>query len=141
MAIADAILLKPDKFTPEEFEVMKTHTTIGANTLQSVSNEYANNLFIKMGIEIARSHHEKWDGNGYPQGLKGENIPLCARIMAVADVYDALRTTRPYKKKFTHQESVSIIKEGSGNHFDPSIIEVFLENQKQFDEISEHLKD
>jgi putative two-component system response regulator len=96
VGISDAILLKPEKHTAEEFEIMKTHTTIGAHTLRGVGEKYPKNGFVTMGAEIAQSHHERWDGSGYPQGLVGEAIPLAARIMSVADIYDALRTTRRY---------------------------------------------
>lgn len=126
VGIADKILLKPGKLSSEEFEVMKTHTTIGAMTLQAVRNKYPKNTFINMGIALTRSHHEKWNGSGYPDGLVGEDIPLSARIMAIADVYDALRAERPYKKAFSHKKSCSIVAEDSGSHFDPTIVETFL---------------
>lgn len=140
VAIPDAILLKQGLLTAEEFEVMKTHTTIGAKNLKIVFNNYPNNLFIKMGIDIALCHHEKWDGSGYPNGLSGENIPLSARIMALADVYDALRSKRPYKMPMAHEESIKIIADGAGKHFDPELTKVFLENQNQILEIANHFK-
>ncbi|MBU1218261.1 response regulator [Myxococcota bacterium] len=124
VGIPDAILLKPGKLTPEEFETMKTHAALGARTLEEVHSKYPKNTFIKMGIEIAKCHHEKWDGSGYPQGLTMEQIPLSARIMAVVDVYDALRSRRPYKEPMTHEKAIGIIYEGSGKHFDPRIINV-----------------
>jgi putative two-component system response regulator len=136
VGIFDNILLKPGKLTAEEFEIMKTHAMIGANTLQSVRNKYPKNAFINMGIDIARSHHEKWDGSGYPGGLTGEDIPLSARIMAVSDVYDALRSKRPYKPAFTHEKSCEIIMEGAGRHFDPAVIEAFTAVEAEFAEIS-----
>ncbi|GBF23174.1 putative two-component system response regulator [Candidatus Gastranaerophilus sp. (ex Termes propinquus)] len=135
VGISDAILLKPGKLTPEEFDVIKTHTTIGADTLTSVHCQYEHNEFIKMGILIAHYHHEKWDGSGYPQKLKGTEIPLAARIMAVADVYDALRAKRAYKEPFSHEKSVEIIKEGKGTHFDPTIVESFVRIEQHFDAI------
>jgi putative two-component system response regulator len=127
VGIVDSILLKPGALTREEFEIMKTHASIGANTLMVVHNKYPKNTFLKMGIAIARSHHERWDGSGYPDGLAGERIPLSARIMAVADVYDALRSRRPYKPAFAHDRCVKIISEGSGRHFDPGVVDAFLE--------------
>lgn len=132
VGMPDAILLKPDKLTPEEFEIMKTHTTVGFNTLAQVAQRYAQNAFLKMGMDISRCHHEKWDGNGYPQGLSGEDIPLSARIMALVDVYDALRSKRVYKEAFSHEKSYTIITEGSGGHFDPLLIELFLQIHKDF---------
>jgi putative two-component system response regulator len=126
VGIIDAILLKPGKLTAEEFEIMKTHTTIGADTLESVHKQYPKNEFIKMGIEIAKHHHEKWDGSGYPAGLSGHAIPLSARIMALVDVYEALRARRPYKEPFPHEKSKAIIIEGRGRHFDPLIVDGFL---------------
>jgi len=134
VGILDNILLKPGKLTPEEFEIMKTHTMIGANTLQTARSRYPKNAFINMGIAIARSHHEKWGGNGYPDGLVGEDIPLAARIMAVSDVYDALRSKRPYKSAFTHEKSCEIIMEGAGRHFDPAVINAFTALNAEFAE-------
>lgn len=132
VGIPDNILLKPGKLTNEEFEIMKTHTTIGYETLLEVHNSYKNNYFIKLGMEVARYHHEKWDGTGYPQGLIGKSIPVSARIMALVDVYDALRSKRVYKEPFSHKRTCEIIKEGSGKHFDPVIVEVFLANHEIF---------
>ena len=134
VGIPDAILLKPGKLTFAEFEIMKTHTTLGFDTLFQVQKRYTHNSFLKIGMEIAKSHHEKWDGTGYPQGLSGEEIPLSARIMALADVYDALRSKRVYKEAFSHEESCAIIEEGSGNHFDPLLIKILHENDKAFQE-------
>ena len=132
VGIADVILLKPERLTPEEFEVMKTHTIIGAETLASVYRQYPENQFVEMGIEIARFHHEKWDGSGYPDGLAGEQIPLSARIMAVVDVYEALRARRPYKEPFPHDKSVAIIEKLSGSSFDPEIVSVFKRVEDKF---------
>ncbi len=125
VGISDSVLLKPGPLTAEEFNVMKTHSVIGSDTLQSVHARYPRNVFLQMGIAIARSHHEKWDGTGYPDGLVGCEIPLAARIMAVADVYDALRTKRPYKPAFPHEKCAAIIGEGAGRHFDPAVVEAF----------------
>jgi putative two-component system response regulator len=141
VGISDSILLKPGKLTPDEFETMKIHTLIGAKTLQSVKDRYPQNTFIDIGIALTRSHHEKWDGSGYPDGLAGEDIHLCGRIMAVADVYDALRSRRPYKEPFSHDKSCEIIREGSGRHFDPAVVKAFLALERQFAEVSERMRD
>jgi putative two-component system response regulator len=130
VAIPDSILLKPGKLTIEEWEVMKTHTTIGAENLKAVLHHYPENSFIQMGIEIAQYHHERWDGHGYPIGLAGEDIPLSARIMAVVDVYDAVRSKRCYKDPISHIAARKIITDGSGSHFDPQIVEAFLAEEE-----------
>lgn len=133
VGIEDAILLKPGRLTDAEFEIMKTHTTIGATTLESVHKQYPNNEFVEMGIDIAKYHHEKWDGTGYPTGLYGESIPLSARIMALVDVYEALRARRPYKEPFTHEKSRTIIIDGNGKNFDPKIVQEFIKIDRDFD--------
>jgi putative two-component system response regulator len=135
VAIPDSILLKPGKLTNEEFEVMKSHTVIGAENMQTVFNRYADNPFIGMGIEIALYHHERWDGNGYPDGLVGRNIPLSARIMAVADCYDALRSNRCYRKGFDHEKVKEILLEEDGTHFDPEVIKAFVALEDRFNHI------
>jgi putative two-component system response regulator len=132
VGIPDAILQKPGKLTQEEFQIMKTHAEIGARTLEDVANQYKGNAFIKMGLEITRGHHEKWDGTGYPNGLSGPDIPLSARIMAIVDVYDALRSKRTYKEGFSHEKSAEIIQEGRGTHFDPQLVDIFLKYQDEF---------
>lgn len=137
VGISDNILLKPGRLTVEEFEIMKSHTLIGARTLENVHNKYPSNAFLAMGIDIARSHHEKWDGSGYPDGLAGELIPLSARIMAIADVYDALRSKRPYKESFSHAKSCEIIVEGAGSHFDPVVVEAFVALKPRFAKIDD----
>lgn len=141
VGIPDYILQKPDKLTPEEFEVIKTHTTIGFQMIDRVQKRYPNNRILDMGKIIALYHHEKWDGSGYPKGLQGKDIPLSARIMAIVDVYDALRSVRLYKKAFSHEDAVEIIKNGQGRHFDPEIAQVFLANQEDFREIFNTMKD
>jgi putative two-component system response regulator len=141
VGIADAILLKPGRLTEDEFEIMKTHTTIGAETLESVHKQYPKNEFIKMGIEIAKYHHEKWDGSGYPLGLSGESIPLSARIMALVDVYEALRARRPYKEPFSHDKSKALIIEGIGKHFEPNIVEGFLSIEADFETFYDSMVD
>jgi putative two-component system response regulator len=137
VGIPDAILLKPGKLTPEEFEIMKTHVIIGHKTLASVLEQCTLNAFIQTGMDITLCHHEKWDGSGYPNGLKGEEIPLSARIMALADVYDALRSKRVYKEGFSHEKSVEIIRQDSGKHFDPLLVELFLQHHREFCRIFE----
>lgn len=137
VAIPDSILLKPGKLTPEEFEIMKSHTIIGAENMQTVFNRYADNPFIGMGIEIALYHHERWDGTGYPDGLIGRNIPLSARIMAVADCYDALRSNRCYRKGFDHEKVKEMLLEENGTHFDPEVIKAFLALEDRFSHIME----
>jgi putative two-component system response regulator len=139
VGIKDAILLKPGKLTDEEFTMMKTHVLIGYETLASVGELYPENKFIKTGIEIARYHHEKWDGSGYSSGLSGENIPLSARIMAISDVYDALRSRRVYKEPFTHERATDIITEGRETHFDPVLVDIFLQNNQLFSNVYTHL--
>ncbi|MEI6518460.1 MAG: response regulator [bacterium] len=135
VGIPDAILLKPGKHTPEELYIMKQHTKIGALTLTEAQNQYPRNQFINMGIEIARSHHERWDGTGYPDGLAGDAIPIAALIMAVVDVYDALRSKRCYKEAFAHEKSCDIILQGRNTQFDPVIVDAFLTQEKEFDRI------
>jgi response regulator RpfG family c-di-GMP phosphodiesterase len=131
VGIADKILLKPGKLTDEEFEEMKKHTTYGGIVLRAADNniEKEGISLFELGREIAENHHEKWDGSGYPNGLKGEEIPLSARIVAVADVFDALTSRRPYKEPFSLDLAFQLISEGSGKHFDPEIVRVFLNNK------------
>ncbi len=135
VAIPDAVLLKPGRLTPEEFEVMKTHAELGARTLEAVLRTYPRNELVRVGAEIARSHHEKWDGSGYPAGLAGEAIPFSARIVAVADVYDAIRARRPYKEPANHADATAIIRQGRGRHFDPRLVDAFAASEQQFDEV------
>lgn len=132
VGVPDYILLKPGKLTDEEFAIMKTHTIIGAETLRAVYQKHPGNNFIRIGIEIAESHHEKWNGTGYPYGLAGEAIPLVARILALADVYDAVSSKRRYKKAFSHNESRKIILSERGKHFDPDMVDAFLITEKEF---------
>ncbi|MBI3560905.1 MAG: response regulator [Gammaproteobacteria bacterium] len=132
VGIPDNVLLKPGKLDTQEWVVMRQHTIIGANTLRAVAEKHPGNGFIQMGIEIAECHHEKWDGSGYPHGLCGEKIPLAARILALADVYDALTSVRCYKAAFSHAQSRQIILEGAGKHFDPAIVQAFLRCERAF---------
>jgi putative two-component system response regulator len=127
VAVSDAVLQKPGKLTPEEFEIMKTHTTAGYALLADVDASHPGNNFIHMGKEIAHFHHEKWDGKGYPTAISGFDIPVSARIMALADVYDALTHKRCYKSAMSHEQAKTIILDGKGSHFDPYILDLFLE--------------
>ncbi len=139
VAIPDTILLKPGKLTPEEFKMMKTHTTIGADTMQAVHELYPKNAFIGMGISIARNHHERWDGTGYPEGLSGDRIPLESRIMSVADVYDAVRSKRCYKESISRDQSREIIQGGGGTQFDPVLVEAFMALENEFNRIGSEM--
>jgi len=133
----DAILNKPGKLTDEEFAVMKQHTVIGARALEHGLEPEHTIGFMRVAHDIVLNHHEKWDGSGYPNGLSGEDIPLAARILAVADVYDALRSKRVYKAQMPHEKAVSILREGRGQHFDPLLIDVFDSIHERFEAISE----
>lgn len=142
IGIPDHILLKPGRFTPEEFEIMKTHTTLGRDAIQHAENQLGVKVdFLRLAKEIAYSHQEKWDGSGYPEGLAADDIPISARLMAVADVYDALISRRVYKPGMPHEQAVGIIREGRGSHFDPDICDVFVANAGRFREISERFSD
>jgi putative two-component system response regulator len=132
VGIEDRVLRKPGPLTPEEFEVMKRHVLIGAETLRSVLDRYPGNRLQEMGIRVARYHHERWDGEGYPEGLAGEAIPLSARIMAVVDVYDALRSVRCYKPPLSHEAARTILLEGEGTRFDPRVVRAFRAVEEEF---------
>jgi putative two-component system response regulator len=121
----DAILLKPGKLSVEEFGEMKKHSAFGANTLATVLARHPDNKFLRMGVEVARSHHEKWGGGGYPDGLQGAAIPLAARIVAVADVYDALSSKRCYRPAFSHEDARRMVEEGDRTQFDPDVVNAF----------------
>ena len=136
IAIPDNILLKPGRLTGEEFEIMKLHSVRGYEILsQAQKNLGETGGFLETAKQIARSHHEKWDGSGYPDGLSGPAIPLPARMMAVADVYDAVRSERPYKKGMSHEQAVAILRESRGSHFDPQIVDIFLSFDEQVQRI------
>jgi putative two-component system response regulator len=133
VGIPDHILLKPGRFEPHEMEIMKTHTTLGRDAILSAERELGIEMdFLKYAKEIAYGHQEKWDGSGYPQGLAGDAIPVSARLMAVADVYDALISRRVYKEGMSHEAAVAIITEGRGKHFDADMVDAFLEIQHDF---------
>lgn len=132
VGVPDDILLKPGKLTDEEFKEMQKHCAYGKRALKTAERSLGKDSFLRFAKEIALTHHEKWDGSGYPQGLKGEDIPLSGRLMALADVYDALISKRVYKKPFPHPKAVSIIEEGRGSHFDPDVVDAFLELSEEF---------
>jgi putative two-component system response regulator len=132
ITITDLIVNKPGKLTPDEYEVMKTHAVEGERLIDEIISRTGEGDFLRNARLFAGTHHERWDGKGYPRGLKGEEIPLQGRIMAIVDVYDALVSERPYKKAFTDEEAVKIIMESSGAHYDPKIAEVFYEVKEQF---------
>jgi len=137
VGVPDSVLLKPGKLTPAEFEVMKRHTTLGAETLDAALQRRPDASFLSMARDIAWTHHEKYDGTGYPRGLVGDEIPLCGRIVALADVYDALRAKRVYKPAFSHEHAREIIIEGKGKHFDPDIVDAFLAEEGRFQDVAE----
>ncbi len=142
VGIPDHILLKPGKLTTKEFQAMKEHTLLGRNAIRETQNQMDNpNSFLVMSEQIAASHHEKWDGTGYPNGLARIDIPLSARLMALADVYDALVSKRTYKSAFTHEKAVQIITESSGTHFDPEIVRIFLKISDEFADILKTFSD
>jgi putative two-component system response regulator len=141
VGIPDHVLLKAGKLDLAEWEIMKTHAVIGGATLRAVDEEHPGNILIRMGIDIAEAHHEKWDGSGYPHGLRAESIPIAARILALGDVYDALTSKRCYKKAFSHEDARLIIEQGSGRHFDPDVVDAFLGIEPEFIRIRQYLKD
>jgi len=141
VGIPDSILLKPGRLDPTEFEIMKTHTTIAAQTLDAALDKFPGVAFLKMARDIAESHHEKVDGSGYPSGLKVDDIPLCGRIIAVADVYDALISKRVYKEALPHEAARAIIEKDSGKHFDSDVVDAFTAVEDKFLEIRQRFVD
>ena len=135
VGIPDQILLKRGKLTEEEYEIIKSHTTIGYQTLSSIRRQYGEMDFLNMGIDITYCHHERWDGNGYPRGLKNNEIPLSAKIVSIADVYDALTTDRVYKRAYSHEKSLKLMSKEKGKHFAPTIFDVFISINEQFNKI------
>jgi putative two-component system response regulator len=139
VGLDDAILRKPSPLTPLELAAMRTHTTIGGNTLRRVIERHQGHTFLLMGMEIAYSHHERWDGKGYPAGLAGRRIPLSARIVALADAYDAITSQRPYKEAYSHEEAIRRITVDRGLHFDPVLVDAFLECHEDFQAIKDRI--
>lgn len=132
VAIPDRVLLKPGALTDAEYEIMKTHAVIGADTLGAAAAEFPDAKYLQMACDLTRSHHERYDGGGYPSGLAGTDIPLCGRIVALADVYDALTSDRVYRPAFSHEETRAMIIRDSGSHFDPDVVKAFLELEDEF---------
>ena len=137
IAITDLILNKDTRLTPEEFEIMKTHVGAGIAAIEKIMTNAHEHAFLNHALLIAGTHHEKWDGTGYPKGLKGDNIPLEGRLMAIADVYDALISERPYKKAFSHEEACKIIVDSAGTHFDPVLVDIFRNVEAEFKKVSQ----
>jgi len=140
IAIRDNILLKPDKLTPEEFDEVKKHAKFGEDVIAEIQESSTDHKFLEYAKLLAGTHHEKWDGSGYPRGLKGIEIPILGRLMAIVDVYDALVSERPYKRGFTHEKAVAIIVDGKNTHFDPQLVDLFLTVTDRFKDISEYKK-
>jgi putative two-component system response regulator len=139
VGVPDQILLKPARLTPEEFEEMKKHTTYGHNILSRLVKRLPNNNFLKLADLIAWTHHEKWDGSGYPRSLKGDEIPIPGRLMAIADVYDALISPRVYKPAMPNEEAVALIMSQAGTHFDPDVAAAFSELGETFQFVAREL--
>ena len=141
VGIPDNVLLKPGKLTDEEFEIMKGHPQIGAEALSIAEKQLGSSSFLRVAKEISLTHHEKWNGTGYPNQLSGDDIPLSGRLMALADVYDALISKRVYKPAFTHEQAKAIILEGDGIHFDPEVVQAFLTVEDAFVSIASQYQD
>jgi len=141
VGIPDAILLKPGKLTDEEWAVMRTHPQLGASALQTAEDALGSNSFLRYAREIALTHHEKWDGSGYPAGLVGEAIPVSGRLMALADVYDALTTKRVYKPAWPHEQAARTVRDGAGSHFDPAVVAAFNAAEAEFRAIAREFAD
>ena len=135
--VSDTILNKPGKLTDEEFEIMKSHTTAGSQVIASAMSLVADSGYLEEAKNVANFHHERWDGKGYPAGLAGEDIPLSARVMAVADVFDALVSRRSYKDPFPFEKAMEIIKEGAGTQFDPEIARIFIESEEDVRKVTQ----
>ena len=140
VAIPDEILLKPDRLTPEEYEIIKTHAAVGGDALATIEDRLGGRTYLRLGREIAYFHHERYDGQGYPLGLKGERIPLAARIGAVVDVYDALTSNRCYRRSMSHDQAVALIAQGRGTQFDPVVSDAFLRIQARLAEASRQIQ-
>ena len=140
VGIPDYILLQPGRLDDKAFNIMKTHTVIGFNTLLEALKKAPEAAYLHVAAQIARHHHEKFDGSGYPDGLKGDEIPLASRIFALPDVYDALVSKRPYKEPFTHDRARNIILDGKGTHFDPLVVDAFLTCEEDFEDIHQRFR-
>ncbi len=141
VGVPDRILLKPDKLDPDEWEIMKRHAQIGHDALLRAERELGTTDFLQLAREIAVTHHERWDGNGYPNGLRGDEIPICGRLMALADVYDALINRRVYKGPIPHPEAMELIRRESGGQFDPDVVGAFLALESEFQRIAQEFSD
>jgi putative two-component system response regulator len=141
VGIPDRILLKSGHLTDEEYRVMRTHTAIGRDTLDAALQKYPEAQFLQFARDIAACHHEHFDGSGYPEGLAGEQIPLCARVVSVADVYDALTSNRVYRKAMSHEDSRDYIVQRSGTQFDPDVVHAFLKLESKFQAVCRELAD
>jgi putative two-component system response regulator len=141
VGIPDSVLLKPGKLTPQEFELMKQHTFIGGNTLRAVAEGSPTAQFLVMAQDIAMTHHERFDGSGYPYGLAGGEIPLCGRIVALADVYDAMRSKRVYKEAMNHETARDTIVAETGKHFDPDVMQAFLNREAEFIAVADQFEE
>lgn len=139
VGVPDSILLKPAKLNADEFELIKKHATLGGDAIRAIESKIEGQSFLRIGREVAYHHHERWDGNGYPAGLKGEAIPLSARIVALADSYDALTSKRPYKLPIPHEKALEIIRQERGRHFDPDIVDAFVSLQSDFNAVRKKL--
>ena len=136
IAIKDDVLQKPGRLTTDEFEEIKSHVSFGETVIEKIKGNTTEQAFLEQARVLVATHHEKWDGSGYPRGLKGDEIPLQGRLMAIVDVYDALISERPYKEAFTHKKAVNIIAESSGTHFDPALVDIFLSVSDKFFEVT-----
>lgn len=141
VAIPDRVLLKPGRLTDEEYEIMKTHASVGAETLAAATREYPDAKYLQMAYDLTRTHHERYDGKGYPAGLAGTAIPLCGRIVALADVYDALTSDRVYRKALSHEETRDMIVRDRGSHFDPDVVDAFMELEDEFQAVRRNYMD
>lgn len=135
IGIPEEIFLKEGKLTEDEFKQIKEHPSIGGDILAKIKSRFPQNNFLKIGESVARNHHERWDGTGYPKGLSGEEIPLSSRIISLVNVFDILQFDRPYRKAYSQEDAFEIIREEKGKHFDPFITDIFLENRKEFIDI------
>jgi len=136
VGVSDSILLKPGKLTPQEFEQMKQHTTYGRHAILSAERKLGNTSFLRLAREIVYTHHEKWNGSGYPEGLKGDQISIAGRLMALADTYDALISKRVYKSQLSHEQAVQVILQEKGLQFDPAVVDAFMKVKEDFRKVA-----